>query len=124
LNIEDVIKIRQILDAAPVPTEDRYIMNEVEWQYPFSDYQIEAVSTLGPDRNPLMIALGVGGEAGEVMEIIKKGNRPGNTVDVVHLKEEIGDVLWYLAVLADYYDLDLDEIAMENIDKLRERYGR
>jgi hypothetical protein len=109
LNIEDVIKIRQILDAAPVPTEDRYIMNEVEWQYPFSDYQIEAVSTLGPDRNPLMIALGVGGEAGEVMEIIKKGNRPGNTVDVVHLKEEIGDVLWYLAVL---------------VDKLRERYGR
>lgn len=95
-----------------------------EWQYAFSDYQIEAVSTLGPDRDIKSLALGVGGEAGEVMEIIKKGTRPGKTVDVTHLKEEIGDVLWYLAVLADTFDLDLDEIAMENIDKLRERYGR
>jgi len=86
-------------------------------------YQEKAVATLGPDRNPLMMALGVGGEAGEVQEIIKKGHRPGKEVDVPHLKEEIGDVLWYLATLADHYGLSLDEIAVENIEKLQKRYG-
>lgn len=91
--------------------------------FDFNWYQDEAVSTLGPDANPLMMALGVGGEAGEVMEIIKKGNRPGKEVDVVHLEEEIGDVLWYLAALADYYDIDLEAAAVNNIDKLRKRYG-
>lgn len=85
-------------------------------------YQDKAVATLGPDRNPLMLALGVGGEAGEVMEIIKKGHRPGKTVDIPHLEEEIGDVLWYLATLADYYRLDLSNIAENNLEKLAKRY--
>jgi NTP pyrophosphatase (non-canonical NTP hydrolase) len=88
-----------------------------------SDYQAAAVRTLGPDRSPLMLALGVGGEAGEVMEIIKKGHRPNKTVDIPHLKEEIGDVLWYLATLGDTYGLDFNEIATENIEKLNKRYG-
>lgn len=90
----------------------------------FYDYQEWAETTVGPDANPLMIALGVGGEAGEVLEIIKKGNRPGRTVDVDHLSEEIGDVLWYLANLATYYDLDLEEIVLQNMEKLEERYGK
>lgn len=89
----------------------------------FNEYQQQAIATLGPDRNVLMMALGVGGEAGEVMEIIKKGNRPGKEVDVPHLKEEIGDVLWYLAVLADYYGIPLEIAAKDNISKLQERYG-
>lgn len=92
--------------------------------FTFEDYQIAAVGTLGPDRDARSLALGVGGEAGEVMEIIKKGFRPGKTIDVDHLHEEIGDVLWYLAVLADTYDLDLEDIAIANIEKLEERYGK
>ena len=108
-----------------IETQIDLFENEFENENEFTlfDYQIAAIETLGPDRNPLMLALGVGGEAGEVMEIIKKGNRPGREVDVVHLKEELGDVLWYLAVLADYYDLDLEEIALDNIDKLEKRYN-
>ena len=93
------------------------------YDYTLYDYQVDAVKTLGPDRDVKSLALGVGGEAGEVMEIIKKGTRPGREVDIVHLKEEIGDVLWYLAVLADTYDLDLEEIAIDNIEKLQKRYG-
>jgi len=89
-----------------------------------NDYQDLAFETLGPDRNPLMLALGVGGEAGEVMEIIKKGHRPGKEIDIPHLDEEIGDVLWYLAVLARHYDLNLGDIALHNIDKLEKRYGK
>lgn len=89
-----------------------------------NEYQNKAVATLGPDRNPLLLALGVGGEAGEVMEIIKKGHRPDKVVDVPHLLEEIGDVLWYLATLAEYYHLTLDKVAEYNIYKLEERYGK
>ena len=86
-------------------------------------YQKEAVSTLGPDRNPLLLTLGVCGEAGEVAEIIKKGHRPGREIDLPHLHEEIGDVLWYLAALADIYGFSLEKIAEDNISKLKKRYG-
>lgn len=96
----------------------------LEYYYPFIDYQQDVLSTLGPDGDPLLLALGVGGEAGEVLEIMKKGHRPGKEVDVTHLKEELGDVLWYIAALAATYGLDLEEIAQENIAKLKKRYGR
>lgn len=89
----------------------------------FDEYQDLAGETLGPDSNPLMLALGVGGEAGEVLEVIKKGNRPGKVVDTVHLEEELGDLLWYIANLADYYGIDLIDVATNNIEKLRVRYG-
>lgn len=97
---------------------------ESTYSYGFEDYQIDACATLGPDRDIKSLALGVGGEAGEILEIIKKGFRPGRSIDKEHLKEEIGDVMWYLAVLADSLDLDLEEIAVMNIAKLKERYGR
>ncbi len=118
-NVVDLFTYEEAKEARDILDADEYFDAEMT----FYDYQASATLTLGPDRNPLMMALGVGGEAGEVLEIIKKGNRPGREVDVVHLKEEIGDVLWYLAVLADYYDLDLEEIAVENLEKLEKRYG-
>jgi NTP pyrophosphatase (non-canonical NTP hydrolase) len=111
LDLYEILRAKEILDN---PDEE----------YTLFQYQVDAVGTLGPDRNPLLLALGVGGEAGEVMEIIKKGNRPGREIDIPHLKEELGDVLWYLAVLADFYDLDIEEIALDNIDKLNKRYPR
>lgn len=91
--------------------------------YTLAEYQIDASKTVGPDASPIMMALGVGGESGEVLEVIKKGNRPGREVDVPHLKEEIGDVMWYLANLAKYYGLSFEEIALDNIEKLQKRYG-
>lgn len=90
----------------------------------FNEYQEWAATTMGPDADWYMIALGVGGETGEVLEVVKKGNRPGKTLDVEHLKEEIGDVLWYLANLATYYDIDLEEAMFDNMDKLEERYKK
>lgn len=88
-----------------------------------NEYQKLAAATLGPDRDVLLLTLGVCGEAGEVAELIKKGHRPGRTVDVDHLKEELGDVAWYLAVLADTYHLTLEDVLQYNIEKLRKRYG-
>lgn len=89
----------------------------------FFEYQDAVLKTLGPDADARSLALGVGGEAGEVMEIIKKAHRPGRSVDREHLKEEIGDVLWYLAALASHYELGFANIAEHNIAKLKERYG-
>ena len=89
-----------------------------------NDYQQKAVGTLGPDRDILLLTLGVCGEAGEVAELIKKGHRPGKVVDKVHLKEELGDVLWYISVLADTYGIPLETVAKDNISKLEERYPK
>lgn len=67
-------------------------------------------------------ALGLGGEAGEVLEKIKKLHRDrGGVVEVdfqESLEKELGDVLWYVAALADAFDLSLDDIARKNLEKL------
>lgn len=103
------------------------------------DYQALAVATLGPDRHPTLLALGICGEAGEVAdelhagvspvpsriaELVKKAHRPGRDINLELLSKEIGDELWYLACLAKTYDLNLSDIAVENIEKLHERYGK
>ena len=68
------------------------------------------------------LALGLIGEAGEVAEQIKKHFRHGHSLDAVHLQEELGDVLWYVAVLADALGADLGTVGSSNVSKLRQRY--
>jgi NTP pyrophosphatase (non-canonical NTP hydrolase) len=68
--------------------------------------------------------LGLCGEAGEVAEKVKKHIRDGRTLDRAELAKELGDVLWYLAVLADDLGLTLSEIADINIRKLMDRKTR
>jgi NTP pyrophosphatase (non-canonical NTP hydrolase) len=67
-------------------------------------------------------ALGLTGEAGEVADLLKKGFGHGHGVDREKLQKELGDVLWYLAVLADSFGLTLSEVARANVAKLRARY--
>lgn len=62
-------------------------------------------------------------EAGEVLTIFEKAIRKKKEVDLVHLEEELGDVLWGLAAVCNATGLSLDNIIMTNISKLRERYG-
>lgn len=69
--------------------------------------------------------LGLAGESGEVVEIIKKVSYHDHPLDYVkklELKKELGDVLWYIAYLCSVLDLDMGEIAEENIEKLKLRY--
>jgi NTP pyrophosphatase (non-canonical NTP hydrolase) len=73
-------------------------------------------------------ALGLAGEAGEVAEHAKKairddGGRVGEQRRAAMAKE-LGDVLWYVAQLATELDLDLDEVAQANLDKLLSRQRR
>lgn len=67
-------------------------------------------------------ALGISGEAGEVTDYIKKVAFHGHELDKDKLVKEIGDVLWYAALLADTIGINLEEIAIRNIDKLKIRY--
>ena len=70
-------------------------------------------------------ALGLAGEVGEVLEIIKKDRRVGprrKEVNKDDLTKELGDVLWYLTRLAGSYDINLTDIMETNLVKLRERH--
>jgi NTP pyrophosphatase (non-canonical NTP hydrolase) len=66
--------------------------------------------------------MGVVGEAGELMDAVKKSKFNGRVFDRVNLVEEIGDVMWYLALLADELGVSFEEIWEKNINKLRQRY--
>ena len=91
----------------------------------FNEYQVNALKTANPlkGRERLAyLALGLCGEAREVAEHIKKHIGHGHTLDIVALNKELGDVLWYLAVLADCLGLQLGDVAEANIAKLKARY--
>lgn len=94
----------------------------------FSTYQEEARRTaaMSPEWEfrTLIFALGVADEAGEVAGAVKKHVGHGHSAATTRAKvrEEIGDVLWYLANLSLEYGLRLEECAEANIEKLRARY--
>ncbi|MGH9946519.1 MAG: nucleoside triphosphate pyrophosphohydrolase family protein [Pyrinomonadaceae bacterium] len=97
----------------------------------FEEYQSAASKTaLYPRRmsNLEYPTLGLAGEAGEVANIVKKIQRDhgGVTTDEIRrkLKDELGDVLWYISACADELGLTLTEIAEFNVDKLAKRHGR
>ena len=74
------------------------------------------------DHNTLfVIALGLAGEAGEACDLIKKEERDGKEIGS-ELLLELGDVLHYVAAIAQYYEFSLDEIMRANMDKLVARH--
>ena len=101
-------------------------------QLTFRDYQSEATKTdqvpYEPDGqlNGLMVPLlGLAGEAGSLLTEFKKWLRQGEIYRPFsdQVSEEIGDILWYLSNIATKMNLDLEEIARENLAKLEDRWG-
>ena len=96
----------------------------------FSEYQRFSRRTAEYPREAWLSypALGLAGEAGEVAEHAKKAIR--DDVGMVTeerraaMSKELGDVLWYVAQLASELDLELDQIALENLEKLFSRQRR
>ena len=89
-----------------------------------NSYQEQAKTTaiFPPDKALEYLSLGLAGEAGEVANKVKKIIRDKKlNVDV---GGEIGDVLWYCAMLADYFDINLGKIMEDNLDKLQSRKTR
>ncbi|GAA4066602.1 nucleoside triphosphate pyrophosphohydrolase family protein [Nonomuraea soli] len=95
------------------------------------EYQRAALRTAAPrdKRNELLhLVLGLVGESGEIAEKFKKWVRDLDSdesrIDRADIAKELGDVLWYVAVLADYLDLSLDDVARTNLAKLAGRQDR
>jgi len=74
------------------------------------------------DMRLAIFALGVAGEAGEVADLIKKWLGHGRSRDIPDLVGELGDVLWYIAAIADRCGVTLEEVALYNVKKLRTKY--
>jgi len=97
-----------------------------------NEYQrLAEVTVVYPNRLKVIYpTIGLCGETGEVAEKVKKWLRDDGGVSEMSaerkelLKKELGDVMWYLAVLAKDLGLSLDEIARHNIEKLNDRKNR
>ena len=93
----------------------------------FNDYQVVAHSfaaypTTG--AGPFYPILALAEEAGEVCGKVAKAIRKGTGVDEEALKKELGDLLWQLSEVATLFDMDLEDIATTNIEKLTDREQR
>lgn len=66
--------------------------------------------------------LGLAGESGETLDMIKKWIFHEKDLDKEHLKKEIGDVMWYVAMICESVGFDLDDVLQTNVDKLKSRY--
>ncbi|MCQ2554708.1 MAG: nucleoside triphosphate pyrophosphohydrolase family protein [Clostridia bacterium] len=89
-------------------------------------YQELALRTLNPEIEKKDILLngvmGLSGEAGETIDIVKKHLFHGHELDREKILLELGDIAWYLAETAYALDTDLSTVLSMNIDKLMKRY--
>ncbi len=94
--------------------------------YTADEYQKDALRTANKKltniqqlENGLM---GLNGEAGEAIDILKKHLFQGHELDREHIAKELGDVAWYIAVAANALGYSLEDILRMNTDKLSKRY--
>lgn len=91
-----------------------------------NEYQEAAMATLNPalDKKDVLVnsVMGLCGESGEAIDIVKKWLMQGHELDKEHLIKELGDVAWYLAEAATALDVPLEIVLQGNLDKLRQRF--
>lgn len=91
-----------------------------------NEYQKLAMTTLNKelDKKDILIngVMGLCGESGEAIDIVKRHLAQGHELDKEHLIKELGDVAWYIAETAFALDVELEEVFVKNIEKLKKRY--
>lgn len=91
-----------------------------------NEYQKLAMTTLNPELSPKEVlingVMGLCGESGEAIDIVKKHISQGHELDKEKLVKELGDIAWYLAETAYALGVDLEEVLEKNIQKLKNRY--
>lgn len=91
-----------------------------------NEYQKLAMTTLNSElsKKDALIngVMGLCGESGEAINIVKKWLAQGHTLDTDKLAKELGDIAWYLAETAFALDMNLEEIFAANVQKLKARY--
>ena len=95
----------------------------------FNEYQSHAIRTMPKidsvesfQKALTEYGLGIAGESGETVEIIKKHVYQGHLLDTEKISAELGDVLRYLTFIATLLGITLDSVAKGNIEKLQKRY--
>ena len=91
-----------------------------------NEYQRLAMKTLNPElsQKDVLIngVMGLCGESGEAIDIVKKWLAQGHELDKERLAKELGDIAWYLAETAYALEIPLEDILRGNIEKLARRY--
>lgn len=91
-----------------------------------NEYQKLAMTTLNPELNERDVlingVMGLCGEAGEVIDLVKKHLAQGHELNREKMIDELGDVAWYLAEIATVLDVPLEDVLTRNIEKLKRRY--
>ena len=91
-----------------------------------NEYQKLAMVTLNPEleKKDVLIngVMGLCGESGEAIDIVKKWLAQGHELDKEKLARELGDIAWYLAETAYALDIPLEDVFRGNIEKLAKRY--
>ena len=107
------------------PTFNRNKMNNKQY-LELSDRTCKHITedfVMNPATFDLLHAtLGITGEAGELADAVKKSIFYSKPLDIANMREEIGDIMWYIALACRTLDFDLDELLQENIAKLQKRY--
>ena len=90
------------------------------------DFQKLSVRTMNPsltqEQQICNCIIGIQSEAGEMANEFKKNFFQGHALDLNHVHEELGDVMFYIVNLATLLDLDMEEIIEANYDKLMKRF--
>ena len=91
-----------------------------------NEYQELAMTTLNPELNKMDVlinaVMGLCGESGEAIDLVKKHLAQGHDFDKEKFAKELGDIAWYLAEAAYALDVDLSSVLEGNINKLKARY--
>lgn len=91
-----------------------------------NEYQQLAMTTLNKElsKKDILIngVMGLCGESGEAIDIVKKHLAQGHELDKEHLIKELGDIAWYIAETAFALDVELEDVLVQNIEKLKKRY--
>ena len=102
-------------------TQD-YVKNAIKTESRDFDAIGERMKTVENQRL-LHAGIGLATEAGEFLDALKKHVFYGKELDRVNLREEMGDIFWYCAIIADQLDVQFSEVMERNITKLKARYG-
>lgn len=89
-----------------------------------NEYQRAAMRTAGEDKSEWMenAIYGIIGEAGEIVDLVKKHKWQGHTLNAEDVAVELGDLLWYCALLSSSINYDFGTVMKMNKRKLEERY--
>ncbi len=85
-----------------------------------------SISSRLKDKRALRLlhgSCGIATEAGELLDAMKKHIFYGKEIDTVNIVEEIGDLMWYSAIILDELGVEFEQVMEKNINKLQARYG-